>query len=75
MQGYAETRQATTLTLLPGDVLYIPYNVIHSARTSAGYESTTHLTIGLLNKWKPDDTLNYSKSINRQQRAAAEQKE
>jgi hypothetical protein len=64
VQGYAETRRETSLTLQPGDVLYIPYNVIHSARASAGYESTTHLTIGLLNKWKPDDTLNYSKSIN-----------
>jgi Cupin superfamily protein len=64
VQGHAETRKETTLTLHPGDVLYIPYNVIHSARTTAGYDSTTHLTIGLLNKWKPDDTLNYSKSIN-----------
>jgi Cupin superfamily protein len=69
VQGHAETRRSTPLMLQPGDVLYIPYNIIHSARTTVGYESTTHLTIGLLNKWKPDDTLNYSKSINQQQKS------
>lgn len=35
------------LTLAPGDLLYIPKGVFHAATTAAGYESTTHATIGI----------------------------
>ena len=44
-----EFEQATSnsLTLQPGDLLYMPKGVIHSARTASGFSSTTHLTIGL----------------------------
>ena len=36
-----------SVTLLPGDLLYMPKGVIHSAMTATGFSSTTHLTIGL----------------------------
>jgi len=37
----------TNVTLVPGDLLYIPKGVYHAATTADGYESTTHATIGL----------------------------
>ena len=64
VQGFAATRTVTQLTLQPGDLLFIPYNVIHSARTTEGFDYSTHLTIGLLNKWKPSNTIEYSQYIN-----------
>lgn len=35
------------LTLHPGDLLYMPQGVVHSAKTATGFASTTHLTIGI----------------------------
>lgn len=64
VQGCADTQKATRFTLQPGDLLYIPYNVIHSARTTTGFDFSTHLTLGLLTGWKAEDTLNYAKYIN-----------
>jgi len=37
----------TNITLVPGDVLYIPKGIYHAATTREGYDSTTHATIGL----------------------------
>ena len=56
----------TRLTLEPGDVLYIPANVIHSAQADT-LQGSTHLTIGLLNKWTAAETLLYAKYINEKQ--------
>ena len=42
-----KVRRWTNMTLVPGDVLYIPKGVYHAATTADGYESTTHATIGL----------------------------
>jgi len=37
----------TNITMIPGDVLYIPKGIEHAATTAAGFDSTTHATIGL----------------------------
>jgi len=37
----------TNNTLTPGDILYIPKGIYHAATTANGYNSTTHITIGL----------------------------
>ena len=36
------------ITMMDGDLLYIPKGVFHAATTANGYETTTHATIGLL---------------------------
>lgn len=38
----------TNITMVPGDLLYIPKGVWHAATTASGFRTTTHLTIGLL---------------------------
>ena len=38
----------TNTTMVPGDLLYIPRGIYHAATTAAGFDSTTHVTIGLL---------------------------
>lgn len=43
---------SVTLTLVPGDLLYIPTPVVHSAKTSDGFDVSTHVTIGLDPKLK-----------------------
>ena len=35
------------VTMTEGDLLYIPQGVYHAATTAAGFDSTTHVTIGL----------------------------
>jgi hypothetical protein len=35
------------ITLVPGDLLYIPKGIYHAATTAEGYDSTTHATVGL----------------------------
>ena len=35
------------ITLVPGDLLYIPQGIYHAATTAEGYDSTTHATVGL----------------------------
>ena len=43
---------SVSLTLVPGDLLYIPQGVVHSAKTSDGFDVSTHVTIGLDPKLK-----------------------
>lgn len=40
--------EATTLTLRPGDTLYVPRGVLHDAAAQEGEEPSLHITIGLL---------------------------
>lgn len=40
--------EATTLTLRPGDTLYVPRGVLHDAAAQDGDEPSLHVTIGLL---------------------------
>ena len=42
-----EAVEPYALTLHPGDLLYMPQGVVHSAKTATGFASTTHLTIGI----------------------------
>lgn len=42
-----EGSSSTSLTLVPGDLLYIPQGIVHSAKTSSGFACSTHVTIGL----------------------------
>lgn len=41
------SKETFALTLVPGDMLYMPQGIIHSAKTASGFASTTHLTIGI----------------------------
>ena len=34
--------------MIPGDVLYIPQGIYHAATTAVGFDTTTHVTIGLM---------------------------
>ena len=36
------------ITMCPGDLLYLPQGVLHAATTAQGYNTTTHVTIGLV---------------------------
>lgn len=38
--------QWSNTTMVPGDVLYIPQGIFHAATTAAGFDTTTHVTIG-----------------------------
>ncbi len=40
--------EATTLTLRPGDTLYVPRGVLHDAAAQEGEEPSLHVTVGLL---------------------------
>jgi hypothetical protein len=40
--------EATTLTLRPGDTLYVPRGVLHDAAAQEGDEPSLHVTVGLL---------------------------
>lgn len=44
--------ETVSLTLVPGDLLYIPQGMWHSAQTSDGFAVSTHVTIGLDPKLK-----------------------
>lgn len=37
------------ITLRPGDVLYMPKGIMHAATTAEGFNTTSHVTIGLDN--------------------------
>ena len=45
-----EITQWKNVTMTEGDLLYIPKGVFHAATTAEGYDTTTHVTIGLLYK-------------------------
>ena len=38
------------VTMMAGDLLYLPQGVFHAATTAEGFDTTTHVTIGLTNK-------------------------
>ena len=42
------TMVCSNTTMTPGDVLYLPKGIVHSATTSPNSPSTTHITIGLV---------------------------
>lgn len=42
------TMTCSNMTMVPGDMLYLPKGVVHAATTAPGFDSTTHVTIGLI---------------------------
>lgn len=45
-QPMNEITEWRNVTMTEGDLLYIPKGVFHAATTAAGYDTTTHVTIG-----------------------------
>ena len=47
-QNVASVTRWKNVTMMEGDLLYIPKGVFHAATTAEGCDTSTHATIGLL---------------------------